>query len=586
MLPDTPARNSSHTPLFITLTFIALSAVWIVLTDKLLAAFSLRPSVAEVWSIAKGSIYVLFTAWVLYRVLIRKASEERLRREYEIAAAQFDTLESFISNAPAALAMFDRHMRCVQASDRWCKDYGLEKSEIIGRSHYDVFPTLPKRWREAHQRGMAGEVLRSDGDAFIARDGNNHEVRWEVQPWRHSTGEVGGILIYTDDVTEQRALENQYRQAQKMEAVGHLAGGVAHDFNNFLTVVLSCAELIGIAPDTPPKAAQRANTIVETAKKAAKVTSQLLAFSRHQHRQLHLLNLNQVVTGFGRMLPDFIHEDIEMSLREAPGDALVYADQGQIEQVLMNLVVNAQDAMPRGGRLSIEVDVVQLDGASVVNCSAGRVPPGEYVKLSVSDTGCGMDESTRLHAFEPFFTTKAGKGTGLGLATVYGIVRQSKGSIALTTAVDHGTRFDIYLPRAEAPSVSEAEQPIPDRALRPVHVTLLLVEDQPDVRSVLGDYMASRGYEVLIADSAEAALQTAVERASPIHILLTDVVMPRMRGPELAKRLVPIHPETKAIFMSGYADCGEDEDELRNATLIQKPMDFALLDETIRLKLG
>jgi len=351
---------------------------------------------------------------------------------------------------------------------------------------------------------------------------------------------------------ERKRLEEQLLQAQKMEAVGRLAGGIAHDFNNLLTVITGYSQVLldGMPADDPMRI--HVNQIRRAGERAASLTRQLLAFSRKQVLAPEVLDLNAVVANINKMLPRLIGEDIEVVTVACPDLGRVKADPGQIEQVIMNLAVNARDAMPEGGRLTIETANVDLDenysGQHVV------VLPGTYVMLAVSDVGTGMTPEIQSHIFEPFFTTKArGKGTGLGLATVYGIVKQSGGYVWVYSEPGKGTAFKIYLPRV-AEALEEAKKSRGAVRAPGGAETILLVEDNEAVRRLVRSVLESRGYAPIEAGSGEEALSLAASLSEPIHILLTDVVMPRMSGPELATRMALVHPESKVIYMSGYTD--------------------------------
>ena len=379
---------------------------------------------------------------------------------------------------------------------------------------------------------------------------------------------------------QKQQLEDQLRQSQKMEALGRLAGGVAHDFNNLLTVIKGHSELITdrVAPADP--VLMSGQQIRKAADRAAALTRQMLAFSRRQALQPKVLNVNAVVEDIEKLLKRLIPEDIEVIFRAEESLGRVRADAGQLEQVLLNLAVNARDAMPQGGKLTIETHNVTLDA----ELARGRpsVEAGEYVMLAVIDTGTGMDAETKAHMFEPFFTTKEhGKGTGLGLATVYGVVKQTGGFIWVDTEVGVGSKFEIYLPRVneklEADVVTQ-NSPVRKAALE----TVLLVEDEAEVRALACEFLKSAGYRVLTAEDGERALQIA-EYDNTIDILVTDVVMPRMRGPELAKRLMRLKPGLKVVYVSGYLEPdGTDGDFLKEAFFLNKPFSRDMLVNQVR----
>jgi two-component system cell cycle sensor histidine kinase/response regulator CckA len=360
------------------------------------------------------------------------------------------------------------------------------------------------------------------------------------------------IQVFSEDVTERRTLERQFRMAQKMEAVGRLSGGIAHDFNNLLGVIIGYIQVMkrNLVPGT--SSFEYAEEIEKAGQRAVSLTRQLLAFSRQQILEPAVLNLNSSMSDMEKMLSRLIGEDIQLSLLLDPGLGQVKADPGQIEQVVMNLAVNARDAMPDGGKLTIQTANVELDLAFVRE-HAGSVP-GRYVMLDVTDTGMGMDPETQARIFEPFFTTKdRDKGTGLGLATVYGVVKQSNGYITVDSEKGKGASFKIFLPRIE-----QAASLQPESARAPSTVrgseTVLVVEDAEPLRKLATMFLRDHGYNVLTAPDGISALQVAAQSTAPIHLLLTDVVMPGMNGRVLAENLSPRHPQMKVLYMSGYTD--------------------------------
>jgi two-component system cell cycle sensor histidine kinase/response regulator CckA len=381
-----------------------------------------------------------------------------------------------------------------------------------------------------------------------------------------------------------REREDQLRQAQKMEAIGRLAGGVAHDFNNLLTAVIGYADAIA-ERETDEATRRDVGEIRKAADRAASLTRQLLAFGRKQFLRPVVLDLNETVTGLLQMLPRVIGENIQTVPRLAKDLARVTADPSQMEQVLVNLVLNARDAMPMGGAISIETANVEL-GAPNLAAEGLRLPPGSYVMLAVSDTGTGMDATTRARAFEPFFTTKPkGKGTGLGLATVYGIVDQTGGEITIKTALGHGTIVRIYLPAVAAPADRrEAEPPRPAKTFG--NESVLVVEDNDAVRELAILALRQRGYDVLEAASAEQALDLIAQGARP-QLLLTDVVMPGLSGPNLAARLLQHIPRLRVLYMSGYSEdaAAAHGTFWGGVPLLQKPFTSSQLAERVRVTL-
>ena len=399
---------------------------------------------------------------------------------------------------------------------------------------------------------------------------------------KDAQGNLTGVLGVSRDITGRKQLEEQLRQAQKMEVVGRLAGGVAHDFNNLLTAILGYCELLLAAQEEGAPGRQDVLEIKKAGERAALLTRQLLAFSRRQVLKPKLLNLNKVMDDLGQMLQRVIGEDIELAVLPGPGLGLVLADPGQMEQVILNLAVNARDAMPQGGRLTIKTANVDLD-ENYARSHTG-LEPGPYVLLAVSDTGCGMEAQTRANIFEPFFTTKeVGKGTGLGLSMVYGIIRQSGGHIWVYSEPGQGTMFKIYLPRLaaaqEAPAKGLAPE-VPDKGRE----TILLVEDEEVVRRVAHRILAAYGYTVLDARDGHDAVQVLEGQAGPVHLVLTDLVMPGMNGRELARELSTRRPEMKILFMSGYAENGIVNQGVleEGIAYIQKPFEARVLARRVR----
>jgi two-component system cell cycle sensor histidine kinase/response regulator CckA len=386
--------------------------------------------------------------------------------------------------------------------------------------------------------------------------------------------------VFAEDITAQRNLEQQFLQAQKMEAVGRLAGGVAHDFNNLLMIISSCLELWQHEKTDPEKAARYVRQIREATSMAAFVVRQLLTFSRKQMIERQVVDLNSILKDLSKMLPRLLGEDIEVVMLPGSGMERVEVDRGNIEQVVMNLAVNARDAMPGGGKLTIQTANVHLEA---MEADEMKLAPGIYVKLSVSDTGTGMDAETKARMFEPFFTTKEqGKGTGLGLATVSSIVKQNAGGIRVHSGMGEGTAFEVYFPAASEHK-DAAEVPRADVAVERGTETVLLVEDEAALRAITSEFLQSHGYTVLAAGNGIGALEICRTHPSPIELLLTDVVMPGLSGPEVAKAALAMRPEMRVMYMSGYIDRQIDLDTLSSGkTFLQKPYSLVDLSHKIR----
>jgi two-component system, cell cycle sensor histidine kinase and response regulator CckA len=406
-------------------------------------------------------------------------------------------------------------------------------------------------------------------------------VRLSGRAVRDAKGAVVGYEKIVEDVTERRALEEQLRQSQKMEAVGRLAGGVAHDFNNLLTVIKGYSELLLDELKESESQREEVEEIRKAADRAAMLTRQLLAFSRQQVLAPKVLDMNSIVSEMDKLLRRLLGEDIGLFTSLEPALGRVKADPGQIEQVIMNLAVNARDAMPRGGKLTIETANAELDETYAHEHVGAKA--GSFVMLAVSDNGQGMTEQVRERVFEPFFTTKEmGKGTGLGLSTVYGIVKQSDGYVWVYSEPGVGTSFKVYLPRVDAPIEAAAKKPTTTE-LNGTE-TVLLVEDEDGVRALVRQVLQKRGYTVLEARSGKDALLECERQQGKIDLLLTDVVLEQMSGRELAEKLSPLRPEMKVLYISGYTDDAIVHHGVLTAgkAFLQKPFTTEALARKIR----
>jgi len=488
--------------------------------------------------------------------------------------------------------------------------YGIYRSSLEGR-FFDVNPALiTMLGYESMEEVLAldpkldvfvdpNEQARVMGEFQRGARLDNVEVRWKRKDGSaitvrlsgrvvNSPGETAEVVeIIAEDITERRVLENQFRQAQKMEAVGRLAGGVAHDFNNLLMVISGYSEVLLENTRKNNPLYPKIEAIHQATDRATTLTRQLLAFSRKQLLELKVVDLNIIVEDMERLLRPLIGENIELETQLGAALGRTRADAGQIEQVIMNLVVNSKDAMPGGGKITIQTANARLDHEDVRR-EYSYIQPGLYVVLSVTDTGEGMDKETQLRIFEPFFTTKEkGKGTGLGLSTVYGIIKQSGGYVLVESEPRQGTTFRIYLPRVEG--ALETAGPV---GLSPSHSggseTVLLVEDEESVRQLVRETLESKGYKVLEADNGDAALQIASRHSGKIDMLITDVVMPGMSGRELSARLCASCPQTKVLYLSGYTEDAIVHEGVidPDTAFLQKPFTLQALSRKVREVLG
>jgi PAS domain S-box-containing protein len=487
-------------------------------------------------------------------------------------------LAVMIERMPAVLWTTDKDLRFTSGMGAGLEALGLKNGELIGVRLFDHFHTDDPQSPpiEAHGKALLGESV------TFEMEWNKRIFEAHVQPLRSNEGEILGVIGVALDITDRKHLADQLRQSQKMQAVGELAGGVAHDFNNLLMVMKGHAEMLLDRLAGGSAEFQNAEQIHQAAERAAGLTRQLLAFSRKQVLQPRVLDMNEAVAGMIQMVSRIVGDNIELAFLPGPNLGCVKADPSQIEQVVLNLVVNARDAMSNGGRLTIETTNIDLDRSYAT--SHAIVDPGPYVMLTVSDTGCGMDAETQARIFEPFFTTKGpGRGTGLGLATVYGVVKQSGGYIWVYSELQHGTTFKVYLPRVAASAEKLVAEKRP-AAPSPGTETILFVEDEDNVRELVSEYLKARGYTVIEAPDGIKALELAKQHSGAIQLLITDVVMPKLSGRELATKITASRENLKVLYISGYTD----DSIFRHGVLeggmsfLQKPFNLKALAEKVR----
>jgi len=506
---------------------------------------------------------------ILHALALHAEEVQRWHAEAALRASE-ERFRALVDNSSDALLLIDGEARITYLSPSSERHLGWTAQQMVHRS---IFDFLHPDDRELVEVRMA-ETLAKPGTRIVEAVRFHHsDGSWRIMEGvavnRLADPAVAGIVINARDITERRRLEEQLRHAQKMEAIGQLAGGVAHDFNNLLTAILGyCHLMLDEMPEDNPLRDDLLE-IEGAGNRAAALTRQLLAFSRRQMLQPQLVDVNALVKQLEKLLRRLINEDVELVTALAPDLHRVMVDPASVEQILVNLALNARDAMPVGGRLTIETANVELDDTYAVTHVA--MQPGPYVMLAVSDTGHGMDASTRARIFEPFFTTKEqGRGSGLGLATVYGIVKQSGGYIWVYSEPGHGTVFKAYLPPAMAAS---GAQGVTDGGAEPIGwETVLLVEDEDAVRVLAREVLRRHRYVVLEAHHGVEALSVAENHPHDIHLLVTDVVMPQMSGRELAERLSAVRPSMKRLFMSGYSDHELVHDQVtRGFAFLQKP---------------
>lgn len=514
-----------------------------------------------------GTAVVLVLAVPEILLFVRSARESAAR-------AGNEKFRALVEASPLAVFSVDRRGQVTSWNPGAEEIFGFTSDQAIGRPNPIIPPDLTSEHQLLLQRVFSGEIIRGFESVRQRADSSLIAVNAYAAPLYAEDGSINGVMSVLEDTSEAKRLESQVRQSQKLEVLGRLAGGVAHDFNNMLMVLDSSTELLDRSLPSDASARSYLTQIQRTTAKAAAITKQLLAFSRKQVLEVRPLDLHAALAESEFMLPPLLGSDIELSFHHNATQSWIRSDHGQIEQVVANLAINARDAMPNGGHLTISTRNAQRSDPQ----ENGGAPHALWVVLEVADTGSGMDEKTRAQIFEPFFTTKApGRGTGLGLSTVYGIVSQSGGHIQVHSALGQGTRFEICLPVYDGPRNGDAPKQEVESAFPAPQATILLADDEPALRQAVAEVLRQSGYTVLEAPSALEALELAASRLDKIDFLLTDIVMPGLRGTELAARVRASRPDIKVIYMSGYAE-GISETQLPDdAQYLQKPFRFATL---------
>ena len=519
---------------------------------------------------------------------LRRANEELHRRTTEQLGEYRSRLALIIDSSEDAILSKDLNGTITSWNKGAERIYGYTPEEVVGKHISLLIPAdRPDEIPQILRKIARGERIDHHESVRVAKDGRRLDVFVSVSPLRNAAGDVVGASVIARDVTAQKRAEGQLRQSQKMEAIGRLAGGVAHDFNNVLGIINACADFLRDRIDPAAEPSLYVENIRKAIERGTSLTKQLLAFSRTSAVQPRVLDLNERLRDISKLLRPLLGDDIEILIVPRTTSALIEADPGQLDQIVVNLALNARDAMPRGGKFILETGAMTLDAGFAEKDQA--MVPGKYVMLAVSDTGTGMNEGTVSRIFEPFFTTKeTGKGTGLGLATVYGIVKQSAGHIMVYSEPGQGTTFKIYLPSVEHKiglgSKPEAEGVSPKR-----HGTsILLVEDDEIMRGLTRKLLEEHGYAVIEADDGKSALEWVESHPDRIDLLLTDVVMRRMSGPELVERLNASQPNLKIVYMSGYTgELMANREVLKTGvTLLEKPFSRTALLNTIHATLG
>jgi PAS domain S-box-containing protein len=582
-------------PGLILLVFVAISAVLGGIRPALASA-TIASAFVVVDASAPGQLFQYDSA-AQSRLLVNVATtfvmailvggiQERLEAQGELVAARRseDRQRALTDPASEAILTIDASSEVLAANPASAELFGYPIDEIVGSS---ITKLIPPAMRDRHVAAVrryldtGRRTIPWHGAELQAMGADGREFPIEVSIGEYGEGSERRFTGIVRDISRRKEIELQLMQAQKMDAIGRLAGGIAHDFNNLLTAIGGYAEMVGATFDPSDPRQAHVTGIRQATEHAASLTRQLLTFSRGQKLKPTVIALSQVVTTVEPMLRRLLGEQIELVIVAAPDPWPTVADRSQVEAILVNLAVNAKDAMPDGGTLTVETANVELDERYRLHHS--EVTPGQYAMVTVTDTGVGMDATTLAHIFEPFFTTKgSGSGTGLGLATVYGTVRQSGGYVWVYSEPGQGTTFKVYLPRTTLAQDADVEPAIPAPEAKPQHETILVAEDEAVVREMVVAALERLGYRVMAASTGEEAVRLIDRLGDEIDLLLSDVVMPGMSGPDLLDRARRTQPELRAVFMSGYTALTIGRPIQPGVTLLEKPFSGARLGEVVR----
>jgi len=505
---------------------------------------------------------------------------ERKQAEEEIAHFH-DLMQYIIEHNNSAVSVHDHELRYVYVSQRYLNDYGLKDKNIIGRHHYEVFPDLPQKWRDVHQKALAGQVSSADRDAYIREDGKQVWTRWECRPWYQANGKIGGIIIYTEVITDRIKAEERIQQSQKMEAIGTLAGGIAHDFNNILFPVIGHADMLldDIPKDSPFR--NSLDQIHTGALRARELVHQILAFSRQEKNELARMKIQPIVKEVLKLIRSTIPTTIAIKQYLPSECGPVKADPVQIHQIIMNLATNAYHAMAEnGGTLTVSLKEIRVE---TPDPGSPDLQPGLYACLSVADTGTGMDKETVEKIFDPFFTTKKkGKGTGIGLSVVHDIVKTMNGAIQVQTEPGRGTAFHLFLPVVG--NGAAKNEPLIKEPLVGGTEHILLVDDEKPVIAIEKQLLSRLGYQVTSCTGSNEALEMFTADPDRFDMVITDIAMPKMSGDKLANEMLTIRPDIPILLCTGFSETMTDEKMAAAGVkgLLMKPFVITDLDKKLR----